>query len=96
MLQIPLENTDLLSIASAGAVTEQSEGAKLLSANEESSVVGGITKSIMPMQRICVTSTTTNKPSKKGDQRFIFLVGRTAGGATRRLGSGEQTNKGNT
>lgn len=36
-----VENTDLLSIASAGAVTEQSEGAKLLSTDEESNVVGG-------------------------------------------------------
>ena len=44
MLQIPLENTDLLSIASAGAVTEQSEGARLLSADEESNVVGGYYK----------------------------------------------------
>lgn len=39
-----LENTDLLSIASAGAVTEQSEGAKLLSKDEESNIVGGYYK----------------------------------------------------
>ncbi|MDE7317240.1 MAG: hypothetical protein K2N12_05880 [Helicobacter sp.] len=39
-----LENTDLLSIASAGAVTEQSEGARLLSADEESNIVGGYYK----------------------------------------------------